>query len=166
MGRYYAMDRDNNYDRVKLAYDVMTTGEGKSAVSGPAAVQQSYDDGKTDEFVMPTAVIENGQPAATIKDGDSIIFFNFRPDRAREMTRCFCDDDFKGFDRKRLDVKFVCFSDYDATIPNKSVAFHKISSLQIHLFPMTMSDEVCHIPVQDKVSRNHNIHLSSPAMSS
>ena len=127
MGRYYAMDRDNNYDRVKLAYDVMTTGEGKSAVSGPAAVQQSYDDGKTDEFVMPTAVTENGQPAATIKDGDSIIFFNFRPDRAREMTRCFCDDDFKGFERKRLDVKFVCFSDYDATIPNKSVAFHKIS---------------------------------------
>ena len=62
MGRYYAMDRDNNYDRVKLAYDVMTTGEGKSAVSGPAAVQQSYDDGKTDEFVMPTAVTENGQP--------------------------------------------------------------------------------------------------------
>ena len=105
MGRYYAMDRDNNYDRVKLAYDVMTTGEGKSAVSGPAAVQQSYDDGKTDEFVMPTAVTENGQPVATIKDGDSIIFFNFRPDRAREMTRCFCDDDFKGFDRKRLDVK-------------------------------------------------------------
>ena len=67
----------------------MTTGEGKSAVSGPAAVQQSYDDGKTDEFVMPTAVTENGQPVATIKDGDSIIFFNFRPDRAREMTRCF-----------------------------------------------------------------------------
>ena len=129
MGRYYAMDRDNNYDRVQLAYNAMTKGEGETAVSGPEAIQQSYDNDKTDEFVLPTVVVENGQPVATIKDGDSVIFFNFRPDRAREITRSFCDNDgdFKGFDRKKLDIKFVCFSEYDPTIPNKSVAFQKIA---------------------------------------
>ena len=72
--------------------------------------------------------MKNGAPVATIKDGDSVIFYNFRPDRAREITRSFCDDDFKGFDRgKRLNIKYVCFSDYDPTIPNKEVAFHKIA---------------------------------------
>ena len=127
MGRYYAMDRDNNYDRVQKAYEAMTLGKGEQASTGPAAIQQSYDNDKTDEFVLPTVVVENGAPVGLIQDKDSIVFFNFRPDRAREITRAFCDDDFKGFDRKRLDVKFVCFSDYDPTIPNKSVAFHKIS---------------------------------------
>ena len=126
-GRYYAMDRDNNYDRVKIAYDALTKGEGNKGTSGPAAIQTSYDNDKTDEFVIPTVIEENGAPVATIKDKDSVIFFNFRPDRAREITRAFCDDDFKGFDRERLDVTFVCFSDYDPTIPNKEVAFHKIS---------------------------------------
>ena len=113
MGRYYAMDRDNNYDRVQLAYEAMTQGKGETAVSGPAAIQQSYDNDKTDEFVLPTVVVEDGQPVGLIKDGDSVVFYNFRPDRAREITRAFCDDDFKGFDRERLDIKFVCFSDYD-----------------------------------------------------
>ncbi len=126
-GRYYAMDRDNNYDRVKIAYDALTKGEGNKGTSGPAAIQASYDNDKTDEFVIPTVIEENGAPVATIKDKDSVIFFNFRPDRAREITRAFCDDDFKGFDRERLDITFVCFSDYDPTIPNKEVAFHKIS---------------------------------------
>ena len=126
-GRYYAMDRDNNYDRIKKAYDTLTKGEGNTASSGPEEIQKSYDEGVTDEFVVPTVVVKNGAPVAIIKDKDSIIFFNFRPDRAREITRAFCDDDFKGFDRKRLDVKYVCFSDYDPTIPNKEVAFHKIA---------------------------------------
>ena len=126
-GRYYAMDRDNNYDRVKIAYDALTKGEGNKGTSGPAAIQTSYDNDKTDEFVIPTVIEENGAPVATIKDKDSVIFFNFRPDRAREITRAFCDDDFKGFERERLDTTFVCFSDYDPTIPNKEVAFHKIS---------------------------------------
>lgn len=127
-GRYYAMDRDNNYDRVKLAYDALTKGEGLTAGSGPDGIQESYDRGETDEFVKPTVVVEEGKPVAVIKDKDSVIFFNFRPDRAREITRCFCDDDFKGFDRgARLDLTYVCFSDYDPTIPNKEVAFHKIS---------------------------------------
>ena len=128
MGRYYAMDRDNNYDRVKLAYDALTKGEGLTAAGGPAGIQESYDREETDEFVKPTVVVENGAPVATIQDKDSVIFFNFRPDRAREITRAFCDDDFKGFDRdKRLDITYVCFSDYDPTIPNKEVAFHKIA---------------------------------------
>ena len=128
MGRYYAMDRDNNYDRVKLAYDALTKGEGLTAESGVAAIQASYDRDETDEFVKPTVVVKDGQSLATIKDKDSVVFFNFRPDRAREITRCFCDDDFKGFDRpNRVDATFVCFSDYDPTIPNKDVAFHKIA---------------------------------------
>ena len=128
MGRYYAMDRDNNYDRVKLAYDALTKGEGLTADGGPAGIQASYDREETDEFVKPTVVVKDGAPVATIQDKDSVIFFNFRPDRAREITRAFCDDDFKGFERgKRLDLTYVCFSDYDPTIPNKKVAFHKIS---------------------------------------
>ena len=128
MGRYYAMDRDNNYDRVQLAYDAMTKGAGLTAVSGPEAIQASYDKDETDEFVKPTVIVENGEAIGKIQANDSCIFFNFRPDRAREITRCFCDDDFKGFDRgARIPLTFVCFSDYDATIENKSVAFHKVS---------------------------------------
>lgn len=128
MGRYYAMDRDNNYDRVKLAYDAMTKGEGLTAACGICGIQQSYDREETDEFVKPTVVMKDGKPAATVQDGDSVVFFNFRPDRAREISRAFCDDDFKGFDRgPRKDITFVCFSDYDPTIPNKEVAFHKVA---------------------------------------
>ncbi len=128
MGRYYAMDRDNNYDRVEYAYKALTKGEGLTAESGPAGIQASYDRQETDEFVKPTVVMENGAPVATIRDKDSVIFFNFRPDRAREITHAFCDDTFTGFEReKKLDIVYVCFSDYDPKIPNKEVAFHKIS---------------------------------------
>lgn len=128
MGRYYAMDRDNNYDRVEYAYKALTKGEGLTAQSGPAGIQASYDREETDEFVKPTVVVENGAPVATIQDGDSVVFFNFRPDRAREITRAFCNDEFTGFAReKKLDLVYVCFTEYDPTIPNKEVAFHKIS---------------------------------------
>ena len=127
-GRYYAMDRDNNYQRVKFAYDALTKGEGLTANSGTEAIQNSYDKGETDEFVMPPVVVKEGTPVATIKDKDSVIFFNFRPDRAREITRAFCDEEFAGFEReKRLDLCFVCFSDYDKTIGNKLVAFTKVA---------------------------------------
>ena len=126
MGRYYAMDRDNRWDRVELAYNAMVKGIGHTADSGVAAVQQSYDDGKNDEFVLPTVVVKNGAPVATIQDNDSVIFFNFRPDRAREITRTFCCDDFEGFKRgDRIKTCYVCFTEYDETIPNKEVAFHK-----------------------------------------
>ena len=128
MGRYYAMDRDNNWDREKLAYDALTKGEGLTAACGVCGIQASYDRDETDEFVKPTVVMADGKPVATIQDGDSVVFFNFRPDRARQITRAFCDDDFKGFDRgARKDLCFVCFSDYDPTIPNKLVAFKKVS---------------------------------------
>ena len=127
-GRYYAMDRDKNWDRVKAAYDAMTKGEGKTCDSATAAIQASYDEGKTDEFVVPTVITENGVPTATIKTGDSIIFYNFRPDRARQMTRAFCDEEFSGFARgERVATTFVCFTDYDETIGNKLVAFEKES---------------------------------------
>lgn len=125
-GRYYAMDRDKNWDRVQLAYNALTKGEGVMAESATEAIQASYDAEKTDEFVMPTVITENGAPTATIKDGDSVIFFNFRPDRARQMTRAFCDDEFAGFERgERVKTNFVCFTDYDETIQNKNVAFVK-----------------------------------------
>ena len=126
MGRYYAMDRDNRWDRVELAYNAMVKGEGVTGEAGPAAIQASYDADKTDEFVLPTVITKDGAPVATIKDGDSIIFFNFRPDRAREITRTFCDDEFTGFDRgERVKTTYVCFTEYDVTIENKLVAFVK-----------------------------------------
>ena len=126
-GRYYAMDRDNRWDRVELAYKALTKGEGVKGTDAAEAVQASYDNGKTDEFVLPTVIEKDGKAVTTIKDGDSVVFFNFRPDRAREITRAFCSDDFTGFSReKRLDLTYVCFTDYDDTIPNKLVAFHKV----------------------------------------
>nr|WP_288890572.1 2,3-bisphosphoglycerate-independent phosphoglycerate mutase [uncultured Blautia sp.] len=128
MGRYYAMDRDNRWDRVERAYNVMTKGEGNQAECPVCAVKDSYAAEKTDEFVEPTAIVKDGQPVGIIKDKDSVIFFNFRPDRAREITRAFCDDEFTGFTRdKRLDLTYVCFTEYDPTIPNKDVAFHKVA---------------------------------------
>ena len=128
MGRYYVMDRDNRWDRVEKAYRALTLGEGVTANSGVEAVAQSYAKDETDEFVLPTVVLKNGAPTATVQDGDSVIFFNFRPDRAREITRTFCCDDFTGFERgARKNVVYVCFTEYDVTIPNKTVAFPKVS---------------------------------------
>ena len=125
-GRYYAMDRDNNWDRVKMAYDSLVTGEGVKATNAVQAMADSYENDKTDEFVLPTVITdEEGKPLSLVKDGDSVIFFNFRPDRAREITRAFCDDQFTGFDRDFLNLTYVCFKDYDETIPNKLIAFEK-----------------------------------------
>ena len=125
-GRYYAMDRDNNWDRIEKAYRAMTLGEGVTANSAVEAVTQSYAKGVTDEFVPPTVVMQDGAPVAKISDGDSIVFFNFRPDRAKEITRTFCSDEFDGFDRgPRKQVCYVCFTDYDASIPNKEIVFKK-----------------------------------------
>ncbi len=120
-GRYYAMDRDNNWDRVEKTYAAMVYGEGEKAECPVCAVKNSYDRGVTDEFVVPV-VVEGG---AQVKPNDSIIFFNFRPDRAREITRTFVDPDFKGFERKNgfFPVNFVCMTQYDATMPNVDVAF-------------------------------------------
>ncbi|NLK77943.1 MAG: 2,3-bisphosphoglycerate-independent phosphoglycerate mutase [Clostridiales bacterium] len=127
IGRYYAMDRDNRWDRVEAAYKAVANGEGKKAASAVAAIEASYAEEVTDEFVVPTVIEKDGQPVATVNDKDSVIFFNFRPDRAREITRAFCADDFDGFERgARKNVTYVCFTEYDVTIPNKLVAFHKV----------------------------------------
>ena len=125
-GRYYAMDRDNRWDRIEKAYRALTKGEGNEAASAKEAIEASYAADKTDEFVIPCVIKENGKPVATVQDGDSVIFFNFRPDRAREMTRVFCADEFDGFDRgERVKTDYVCFVQYDDTIPNTKIAFKK-----------------------------------------
>ena len=125
-GRYYAMDRDNRWDRIEKAYRALTKGEGNEAASAKEAIEASYAADKTDEFVIPCVIKENGMPVATVQDGDSVIFFNFRPDRAREMTRVFCADEFDGFDRgERVKTDYVCFVQYDDTIPNTKIAFKK-----------------------------------------
>ena len=124
-GRYYAMDRDRNYDRVEKAYRAMVDGTGEKASSVEEAIDASYAKKVYDEFVLPT-VIEKDGAVHTVSDGDAMIFFNFRPDRAREICHAFCDDDFSFFERgARKNIFFVCFTDYDPTIPNKHVAFEK-----------------------------------------
>lgn len=128
MGRYYAMDRDNRWERVELAYKALTKGEGAQTECPVCGLNASYKEEVYDEFVKPIVVTKDGKPVATIQDKDSIIFFNFRPDRAREISRAFCDDEFSGFAReKRLDLTYVCFTEYDVTIPNKLIAFHKVT---------------------------------------
>ncbi len=121
MGRYYAMDRDNRWERVEKAYAAMVYGEGVENTDPVAAMAASYADGVTDEFVVPTVC----DKAGTIKAGDSVVFFNFRPDRAREITRTFVDPDFAGFERKNgcFPLTYVCMTQYDATMPNVQVAF-------------------------------------------
>lgn len=123
-GRYYAMDRDKRWERTKLAYDAMVLGLGKNDTCPIEAVEKSYNEGINDEFVIPTVILENGKPMATIDNGDSIIFFNFRPDRARQITRAIVDEDFDGFNRdKRVDTFFVTMTEYDKTIKNVNVVF-------------------------------------------
>ena len=120
-GRFYAMDRDNAWDRVEKAYAALVYGEGVKESDPVQAIKNSYTNEVTDEFMLPT-VIEGG---AQIKADDSVIFFNFRPDRARQITRSFVDPDFSGFERRKgfFPVKFVCMAQYDATMPNVSVAY-------------------------------------------
>lgn len=124
-GRYYAMDRDNRWERVAKAYDMLTLGNGIRAENAADAVESSYKNEVTDEFILPTNVVRGGRPVALVEEGDSIIFFNFRPDRAREITRAFSQEDFNGFERKTGYLKpyYVCFTQYDATFKDVRVAF-------------------------------------------
>lgn len=118
-GRYWAMDRDRRWERTALAYKALVLGEGKTAPSAAQAIKQAYEQGETDEFVRPTVLVQdNGDPVARVKDGDMIIFFNFRPDRARQLTRTFVDEDFSEFSRgpQPPAVHFVCFTQYNETI--------------------------------------------------
>ena len=120
-GRYYAMDRDNNWDREEKAYAAFVYSEGNHAANAAEAIEASYAADKTDEFVLPCVTCEGGR----VQDGDTVIFMNFRPDRARQMTRIFCDDAFTGFERRggRKQVHYVCMAEYDATMPNCEVAY-------------------------------------------
>lgn len=157
-GRYYAMDRDKRWDRVQLAYDALTCGDCRSAASAHEAVQEAYDRGETDEFIKPTLCCgENDASPLTIQDGDSIIFCNFRPDRARELTRAFMDPDFDGFPRKRQvqNLTYVCMTQYDATIPNVEVAFppqviantlgEYLSELGLHQLRIAETEKYAHV---------------------
>jgi len=123
MGRYYAMDRDSRWERLQKAYDAMVLGAGAEDPDPVHAVQASYDEQVTDEFMLPVVCVKDAQ----IQEGDSIIFYNFRPDRAREITRCFADPEFDSVERKNgyFPVQFVCTTEYDATMPNVSVAYPK-----------------------------------------
>jgi 2,3-bisphosphoglycerate-independent phosphoglycerate mutase len=113
-GRYYAMDRDKRWERTQLAYDALTLGEGITAGDPVEAIKLAYDRGENDEFVKPTVIQEKGKPVATIEDNDSVIMFNFRPDRARQLTYAFVEDGFEGFERiKHPQVHYVCMTQYD-----------------------------------------------------
>jgi 2,3-bisphosphoglycerate-independent phosphoglycerate mutase len=125
MGRYYAMDRDNRWERVEKAWRAMVLGEGVAGASAEEAVRRSYDEGVTDEFVVPAVVQRDGEPVARLEDGDAVVFFNFRPDRAREITRALVDPAFEGFARPAFPrLRFVQLTEYDPTIP-APVAFAK-----------------------------------------
>ena len=124
-GRFYAMDRDKRWQRVQKAYDAMVNGVGDKSTSAIAAIENSYQKEIFDEFIVPTVITNGEEPVATIENNDSVIFVNFRPDRAREITRTLVDKDFKEFETKPLNVYYVCMTNYDDTMPNVKVAFKK-----------------------------------------
>ncbi len=158
MGRYYAMDRDKRWERIKLAYDAMVNGKGEKTQDAVKYVESSYERDVTDEFIIPACVVdEEGKPVAAINDKDSIIFYNFRPDRARQITRAMVDPAFGGFEREKEmpGLKYVCFTEYDVTIPNKEVAFKPqrldntlgeyISSLGLRQLRLAETEKYAHV---------------------
>ena len=124
-GRFYAMDRDKRWQRIQKCYDAMVNGEGIKASSAIKAIEDSYQKEVFDEFVEPTVICNGENPVAKIEENDSVIFFNFRPDRAREITRAIVDKNFKEFETKPMDLYYVCFTNYDETMPNVHIAFKK-----------------------------------------
>lgn len=125
IGRYYAMDRDNRWERVKLAYDVIVKGIGENTEDVVASMNKSYAEGVTDEFLQPLVVTEDGKPVATVKDGDVIIFYNFRTDRGRELTKMLSQEDFPEQDAKKLDLYYVTMTNYDKTYKKVHVVYDK-----------------------------------------
>ena len=124
-GRFYAMDRDKRWERVQKAYDALVNGIGEKAVSATNAIEDSYQKEVFDEFVLPTLICNGDEPIATISENDSVIFYNYRPDRAREITRSLVDKKFTGFERKYFPLYYVCFTNYDETIENVHIVFKK-----------------------------------------
>ena len=156
-GRYYAMDRDKRWERVQLAYDTITQANGLTAKTGAEAIDNAYARDENDEFVKPTAVIPEGGNAVTVGDGDSIIMYNFRPDRAREITRTFVDDEFDGFVREKrpADIVYICMTEYDATMPNVEIAYppetypntlgEYVSKLGLHQLRIAETEKYAHV---------------------
>ena len=124
-GRFYAMDRDKRWQRVQKCYDALVNGQGNKAGSVVKAIEDSYQKEVFDEFVVPTVMCNGNEPVAKIEENDSVIFFNFRPDRAREITRALVDPEFDGFETKKMNLYYVCFTSYDETMPNVHIAFKK-----------------------------------------
>ena len=165
MGRYYAMDRDNRWERVVRAYDAIAYGEAPYEADPVAAVQKSYDAGVTDEFVEPVVCAQG----AGVGAGDSIIFYNFRPDRAREITRTFVDPDFSGFERKKgyFPVQYVCTTEYDATMPNVEVAYPReqlynifgeyISDKGLTQLRIAETEKYAHVTLPDPLSQGGHL---------
>ena len=156
-GRYYAMDRDNRWERVEKAYDAMTLGTGETASSAAEGLAAAYARNENDEFVLPTVICAEGTKSVTISDNDSVIFFNFRPDRAREITRCFVDDAFSAFPRKArpLHLCYICMTQYDLSMPNVRVAFppeslkntfgEYVSALGLHQLRIAETEKYAHV---------------------
>ena len=142
-GRYYTMDRDTRWERTKLGYDALVHGVGVEANTAVEAVENSYKEGVEDEFLIPAVIKQDGQPVAKIEDGDSVIFFNYRPDRARQITRAIVDVDFEGFDRgKKIDTLFVTMTEYDKSIKNVLVAYTKtapVNTLSQHVSSLNLN---------------------------
>lgn len=122
-GRYYSMDRDKRWERIEKSYNMLVKGEGETATSAVEVFEKSYEAGVTDEFILPTVIVKDGTPIAKVAENDAIIFFNFRPDRAREITRAIVDVDFEGFSRTYFKTKYVGFTQYDKTIENIEIAY-------------------------------------------
>lgn len=122
-GRYYSMDRDKRWERIEKSYNMLVNGIGEKASSAVEIMEKSYEANVTDEFIIPTLIENQGKPVATISKNDSIIFFNFRPDRAREITRAIVDEEFDGFNREYFETKYVCLTQYDKTMPNVMIAY-------------------------------------------
>lgn len=156
-GRYYAMDRDNRWERVQLAYDAMTLGIGQTADTAVAAIENAYNREENDEFVKPTVILSGNKPIALVEENDSMIMFNFRPDRAREITRSFVDHGFGGFERSKAfsKIHYVCFTQYDADMPNVEVAFppqslkntlgEYLSDLGLHQLRIAETEKYAHV---------------------
>lgn len=155
-GRYYTMDRDRRWERTQLAYDAMVLGEGETSTDPILAIEKSYSNNVTDEFILPTIIMEDQYPVATVEDGDTIIFFNFRPDRARQITRAFVDKKFEGFERKKtVSTFYITMTEYDKTISNVNIAYRSqppintlsqfIASRGLHQLKIAETEKYAHV---------------------
>ena len=179
-GRYYAMDRDNRWERVQLAYDSLTLGNGLSASSSKEAIEEAYERGEDDEFVKPTNIYCCGEDPVTIRDGDAVIFINFRPDRARELTRAFTEPAFDGFERERSysNLYFVTMTEYDDSFSNVHIAYTPdrldntlgsyISSLGLKQLRIAETEKYAHVTfffnggVEEPASGEDRVLIPSP----